>query len=446
MADTFASSLLENWSNFPLSSIQPGDLAKYLQFDPTTELYNWAGSGAFGPLHSVTRPDGRVVLPGSWEAEDLLHPSRDSGYGDYEFSEDLDDFMYEDPRRYTSVDDLWNKILNVSDKEDPEAYAEDVTSRWMDVAGNPIDIFEHGMNTLVDTYAAPQMPIDDFVRMNIQEGTTEEIDSLIKEYEDSQIINNLDYYNPSKGSGIINTELVPKSYEGMFKSRLNEPAIQALRYYLGQNDPDPFYDISEMVTQLKKEGLLGRYNPDEKFMAGVPHPLYHDQIGIVDDSITKNESRKDTAWHELLHFFETNYGLPGYMNKLNRYREKKPSRWTNLNKFRRGMDAHELIFGLQYGTSYMNPKDQEYSGSWSKNKWNQVMKSYEDARKANINENYAIMEGPNKLDRTGDMAVRSDIDYTYTPSVHNYNYSAPDRGDWGPGLHLNTGGIASLVL
>ena len=72
------------------------------------------------------------------------------------------------------------------------------------------------------------------------------------------------------------------------------------------------------------------------------------------------------------------------------------------------------------------------------------MKSYEDARKANINENYAIMEGPNKLDRTGDMAVRSDIDYTYTPSVHNYNYTTPDRGDWGPGLHLNRGGIASL--
>jgi hypothetical protein len=26
------------------------------------------------------------------------------------------------------------------------------------------------------------------------------------------------------------------------------------------------------------------------------------------------------------------------------------------------------------------------------------------------------------------------------------DYTAPDRGDWGPGLHLNTGGIASLVV
>ena len=455
MADTFSSSLLENWSNFPLSSIQPEDLAKYLQFDPTTELYNWAGSGAFGPLHSVTRPDGRVVLPGSWQTEDLLHPSRDSGYGDYEFNEDLDGYMYEDPRRYTSVDDLWNKILNVSDKEDPEAYAKDVTSRWMDVAGNPIDIFElgkgqHGMDTLVDTYAAPQMPIDDFVRMNIQEGTTEEIDSLIKEYEDSQMINNLDYYSPSKGSGIINTELVPKSYEGMFKSRLNEPAIQALRYYLGQNDPEPFYDISQQRGPHKDVNVnkLGQYNPDEKFMPGVPHPLYHDQIGIHDANITEEHegAGESTGWHELLHFYETNYGLPGYTDKLNRYREKKPSRWTDLNKFRRGMDAHKIINLLGYGTSTMNPKDQEYSGSWSKNQWNQVMKTYEAARKANINENYAIMEGPNKLDRSGNMPVRSDIDYTYTPSVHNYNYTAPDRGDWGPGLHLSTGGIASLVV
>ena len=28
----------------------------------------------------------------------------------------------------------------------------------------------------------------------------------------------------------------------------------------------------------------------------------------------------------------------------------------------------------------------------------------------------------------------------------NIDYTAPDRGDWGPGLHLSTGGIASLML
>ena len=72
----------EDWSNFPLSSIQPEDLAKYLQFDPTTELYNWAGSGALGPLHGVTLPSGEMVMPGGYETKELLHPSRDSyGYG-----------------------------------------------------------------------------------------------------------------------------------------------------------------------------------------------------------------------------------------------------------------------------------------------------------------------------------------------------------------------------
>jgi len=470
----------ENWSNFPLSSIQPQDLAKYLRFDPKTELHNWAGSGAFGPFHGVTLPNDEVVLPGGYETQDLLHPSMYNyevgDYGDYEFNEDIGDFMYNDPRRFTSVRDLWNKILNVTDKEDPAAYAEDLASRWVDAAGKPIDIFdlgigEHGMDTLVDTYAAPQMPIDDFVRMNIQEGTTEEIDSLIKEYEDQSRISNLDYYNTyekgktqtarnvpysSIGEGMINTELVPKPYEGMFKSRLNEPAIRALRYYLGQNDPEPFYDISEFMTPKGPHkdvdtGLLGQFNPDENLMPGVPHPLYADQIGIVDDSITKNKTREDTAWHELLHWYETNYGLPGYMDDLDKYREKKPWRKSQpkdyepfFNKWRRGHDAHRLIYGLDYGTSSMNPKDQEYKRSFSKNDWDQILKTYDDARKANVNENYEIMRGPDKLDRSSDWPVRSDIDYTYKPSVHNYNYSAPDRGDWGPGLHLNRGGLSSL--
>ena len=268
-------------------------------------------------------------------------------------------------------------------------------------------------------------------------------------YEDSQMINNLDYYNPNKASGIINTELVPKPYEGMFKSRLNEPAVQALRYYLGQDNVEPFYDISEFETprgphKEVDEGLLGQFNPDEKLMPGVPHPLYADQIGIVDDRITKDRSRKDTAWHELLHWYETNYGLAGYMNDSNRYRKNEPSRWTDWNKLERGFDAHKLIRGLQHGTSSMNPKDQRYKRSWSKNEWNEIMKTYEDSRKANINENYAIMEGPNKLDRTGDMAVRSDIDYTYKPAMGPVG--PPGQPVTGRHIGYNTGGIASLVL
>jgi len=34
-------------------------------------------------------------------------------------------------------------------------------------------------------------------------------------------------------------------------------------------------------------------------------------------------------------------------------------------------------------------------------------------------------------------------DFTTGPPVENY--TAPDRGDWGPGLHLARGGIVSLM-
>jgi len=235
--------------------------------------------------------------------------------------------------------------------------------------------------------------------------------------------------HPTEEHRKINTELKIQPNEGFFRYKFNEPGILAARRAAVDMD-EPIYDVSDISSD--EHGAVtqyGEYNPDLN------------QVGISDDWLGGKENKKSTAWHELLHWYERNYGIPAYLDQ-SRYREGLNSLY---NKFQRGVDVHHVIQGLQQGTMPAHKQKWESDRSYTKAQAGEIMNAYNAAKRINESENYKVMTGTDRLPfKASDvshggesMPIRPDFDYS--PS-----YTTPDRGDWGPGLHLARGGIASL--
>tara|TARA_Y100000361_G_C11128118_1_gene327244 strand:- start:34 stop:1257 length:1224 start_codon:yes stop_codon:yes gene_type:complete len=393
-------------TEYPLSKlVQPEDLAYFLQFTgPDQELYNLQGSPLLLDDRWVKMPDGEYRLSQNYKAQDYLNPS---SYGEYS------------ENRFIPLGDYLNILAANKDIDNVDDFLIDATSRMRDANNYPIDLFDesnfHTLETLVDTY-------NPYGNVN--------------EYTD------------------VNTELLQRPFSGFFRQYANEPGIEALRYYMGQENPQPFYDISleEFQPYRGEESIDRKFAPswddlDEYDEAGDTLGRFNseesDQIGIYDINLRNRKNKaKHTAMHELMHFLEKNYGMAGYMDQPNRYNQFPDSSGDNVNWHRmmkRGYDAHDIIYGIDKLTRQSNhPLYRKYlSGSISPDNFNAIQNTYNASKAANIKDNYQIVNKP-KLANISDFPIRSDISYDYKPPGTTY-------GPAGMG-GFNSGGIASLVI
>lgn len=396
-------------TEYPLSKlVQPEDLASFLQFTgPDQELYNLQGSPLLLDDRWIKMPDGQYRLSQSDFARPYLNP----------LSHTHDKFR---GNRFIPLKDYLNILAGDKEIDNVDDFLIDATSRMRDSYGDPIDLFsEYGLQdleTLVDTYNP---------------------------------YGNVDQYTD------VNTELLQRPFTGFFRQYANEPGIEALRYYMGQENPEPFYDVSlEEFQPYRGEELIDRKfaydweDFDEYDEAGSTLGRFNseegDQIGIYDINLRNRKNKaKHTAMHELMHFLEKNYGMAGYMDQPNRYNKLPNSPYTkNVNWYRmmkRGTDAHDIIYGIDKLTRQSNdPLYKKYlSGSISPDNFNAIQDTYNASKAANIKDNYQIVNKP-KLAHTSDFPIRSDISYDYKPPGTTY-------GPAGMG-GFNSGGIASLVI
>ena len=403
-----------DYKDHPLSDlIQPDDLAYYLQFDPRKELYNYQGSGLLFDDRYIKMPDGTYGISQGDEAQKYLNPK--SFYTDF----------YKD-NRFIPLREYLNILAGSKDIGNPEDFIIDATSRMTDQYGDPIDLFS--------------------------EYSSQDLDTLVDTYNP---YGNVNQYTS------VNTELERRPFSGFFGQYANEPGIEALRYYMGQENPEPFYDISleDFQTYRDDESVDRNFLPDYKmdrdyFEDGKTLGTYNSdrvaktgsgQIGIYDKNfIGENKNKaKHTAIHELMHFLEHGYGMAGYANQPNRYNQKTYEFDHNPNYYRqlkRGHDAHDIIYAFDQLSKYSdsNPFYKKYlSDPLNQESYDAMQNTFNTSKAANIKDNYQIVNKP-KFDNLERLPIRGDISYDYKPPGTTY-------GPAGMG-GFNSGGIASLVI
>jgi hypothetical protein len=380
---------------YPLSDlIQPEDLASYLQFDPREELYNYQGSGLLFDDRYIKMPDGTYDLSQSNEAQKYLNPK--SYYDDFYAG-----------NRFVPLREYLNTLAGSKDIGNPKDFIIDATSRMKDEYGYPIDLFSdssdfHNLDTLVDTYNP---------------------------------------YGNFTNNEAVNTELERRPFSGFFRQYANEPGIEALRYYMGQENPEPFYDLSleefqpyrddESVDRnfLSDYSMERDYNNSSKTLG-----LYNSdmsaknrsgQIGIYDDNLRNRKNKpKHTAMHELMHFLEQGYGIAGYTNEPGRYNESTYELDSDPNfyrKIKRGSDVHDSIYALDQlsRSSDNNPFYKQYlSDPLSQRSYDEMQNTFNASKAANIRDNYQIVNRP-KFDNLSDFPIRSDISYDFKENTNS---------------------------
>tara|TARA_R100000900_G_scaffold409_1_gene592 strand:+ start:133 stop:1356 length:1224 start_codon:yes stop_codon:yes gene_type:complete len=397
---------------YPLSDlIQPKDLASYLQFDPREELYNYQGSGLLFDDRYIKMPDGTYGLSQSNEAQDYLNPK--SYHNDFYAG-----------NRFIPVREYLNTLAGSKDIGNPEDFIIDATSRMKDEYGDTIDLFSdssdfHNLDTLVDTYNP---------------------------------------YGNFSNNEAVNTELKRQPFSGFFRQYANEPGIEALRYYMGQENPEPFYDLSLEEFQPYRDdesvdrNFLSDYSMERDYdnssrTLGLYNSDNVGQIGIYDDNLRNRENKpKHTAVHELMHFLEHGYGTAGYTNEPGRYNQRDYELSDDPNfyrKLKRASDVHDNIYALDQlsRSSDNNPFYKQYlSDALSQRSYDEMQNTFNASKAANIRDNYQIVNRP-KFDNLSDFPIRGDISYDLKESTnspgHPSNFNP--RGRKG-------GGLASFML
>lgn len=402
---------LDDFKEYPLSDlIQPEDLASYLQFDPREELYNYQGSGLLFDDRYIKMPDGTYGLSQADQAQQYLNPK----------------FYYNDfyaGNRFIPLREYLNTLAGSKDIGNPEDFIIDATSRMTDQYGNQIDLFSENssqdLDTLVDTYN----PYGNFDR-----------------------------------NEAVNTELERRPFSGFFRQYANEPGIEALRYYMGQENPEPFYDLSleEFQPYRDDESVDRNFLADWKMekdyddyskTLGMYNSDNFGQIGIYDDNLRNRENKpKHTAVHELMHFLEHGYGTAGYTNELGRYNQPEYEGSSDRNffrKYKRATDVHDNIYALDQlsRSSDNNPFHKKYlSDALSQRSYDEMQNTFNASKAANIKDNYQIVNRP-KFDNLSDFPIRGDISYDLKESTnspgHPSNFNPRGRKD---------GGLASFML
>ena len=401
---------------YPLSDlIQPEDLASYLQFDPREELYNYQGSGLLFDDRYIKMPDGTYGLSQADQAQQYLNPK--SYYDDFYAG-----------NRFIPVREYLNTLAGSKDIGNPEDFIIDATSRMKDEYGDPIDLFSdssdfHNLDTLVDTYNP---------------------------------------YGNFSNNEAVNTELERRPFSGFFGQYANEPGIEALRYYMGQENPEPFYDLSLEEFQPYRDdesvdrNFLSNYSMERDYdnssrTLGLYNSDNVGQIGIYDDNLRNRENKpKHTAVHELMHFLEHGYGTAGYTNEPGRYNQAEyegPSDRNFFRKYKRGTDVHNNIYALDQlsRSSDNNPFYKKYlSDALSQRSYDEMQNTFNASKAANIKDNYQIVNRP-KFDNLSNFPIRGDISYDLKESTNSPGHPS----NFNPHTNqqsMNAGGIASLML
>jgi hypothetical protein len=396
---------------YPLSDFQPKDLASYLQFDPREELHNYQGSGLLFDDRYIKMPDGTYGLSQADEAQDYLNPK--SYHND----------LYAG-NRFIPVREYLNTLAGSKDIGNPEDFIIDATSRMKDEYGDTIDLFSdssdfHNLDTLVDTYNP---------------------------------------YGNFSNNEAVNTELKQQPFSGFFRQYANEPGIEALRYYMGQKNPEPFYDLSLEEFQPYRDdesvdrNFLSNYSMERDYdnssrTLGLYNSDNVGQIGIYDDNLRNRENKpKHTAVHELMHFLEHGYGTAGYTNEPGRYNQRDYELNDDPNfyrKLKRASDVHDNIYALDQlsRSSDNNPFYKQYlSDALSQRSYDEMQNTFNTSKAANIRDNYQIVNRP-KFDNLSDFPIRGDISYDLKESTnspgHPSKFNPRGRKD---------GGLASFML
>jgi hypothetical protein len=396
---------------YPLSDFQPKDLASYLQFDPREELHNYQGSGLLFDDRYIKMPDGTYGLSQADEAQDYLNPK--SYHND----------LYAG-NRFIPVREYLNTLAGSKDIGNPEDFIIDATSRMKDEYGDTIDLFSdssdfHNLDTLVDTYNP---------------------------------------YGNFSNNEAVNTELKQQPFSGFFRQYANEPGIEALRYYMGQKNPEPFYDLSLEEFQPYRDdesvdrNFLSNYSMERDYdnssrTLGLYNSDNVGQIGIYDDNLRNRENKpKHTAVHELMHFLEHGYGTAGYTNEPGRYNQRDYELSDDPNfyrKLKRASDVHDNIYALDQlsRSSDNNPFYKKYlSDALSQRSYDEMQNTFNTSKAANIRDNYQIVNRP-KFDNLSDFPIRGDISYDLKESTnspgHPSKFNPRGRKD---------GGLASFML
>tara|TARA_R110002074_G_scaffold9159_1_gene36682 strand:- start:43 stop:1116 length:1074 start_codon:yes stop_codon:yes gene_type:complete len=356
-------------------------------------------------------PDGTYGLSQGNEAQKYLNPK--SYYDDFYAG-----------NRFVPLREYLNTLAGSKDIGNPEDFIIDATSRMKDEYGYPIDLFSdssdfHNLDTLVDTYNP---------------------------------------YGNFTNNEAVNTELERRPFSGFFKQYANEPGIEALRYYMGQENPEPFYDLSLEEFQPYRDdesvdrNFLSDYSMERDYdnssrTLGLYNSDNVGQIGIYDDNLRNRENKpKHTAVHELMHFLEHGYGTAGYTNEPGRYNERAYELDSDPNfyrKIKRGSDVHDNIYALDQlsRSSDNNPFYKQYlSDALSQRSYDEMQNTFNASKAANIRDNYQIVNRP-KFDNLSDFPIRGDISYDLKESTnspgHPSNFNP--RGRKG-------GGLASFML
>ena len=397
---------------YPLSDlIQPKDLASYLQFDPREELYNYQGSGLLFDDRYIKMPDGTYGLSQANEAQDYLNPK--SYHNDFYAG-----------NRFVPLREYLNTLAGSKDIGNPEDFIIDATSRMKDEYGDTIDLFSdtsdfHNLDTLVDTYNP---------------------------------------YGNFSNNEAVNTELKRQPFSGFFRQYANEPGIEALRYYMGQENPEPFYDLSLEEFQPYRDdesvdrNFLSDYSMNrDYFEDGKTLGMYNSdnfgQIGIYDDNLRNRKNKpKHTAVHELMHFLEHGYGTAGYTNEPGRYNQRDYELSDDPNfyrKLKRASDVHDNIYALDQlsRSSDNNPFYKQYlSDALSQRSYDEMQNTFNASKAANIRDNYQIVNRP-KFDNLSDFPIRGDISYDLKESTNSPGYPS----NFNPRKRKD-GGLASFML
>ena len=300
----------------------------------------------------------------------------------------------------------------------------DATSRMKDEYGDTIDLFSdssdfHNLDTLVDTYNP---------------------------------------YGNFSNNEAVNTELKQQPFSGFFRQYANEPGIEALRYYMGQKNPEPFYDLSLEEFQPYRDdesvdrNFLSNYSMERDYdnssrTLGLYNSDNVGQIGIYDDNLRNRENKpKHTAVHELMHFLEHGYGTAGYTNEPGRYNQRDYELSDDPNfyrKLKRASDVHDNIYALDQlsRSSDNNPFYKKYlSDALSQRSYDEMQNTFNTSKAANIRDNYQIVNRP-KFDNLSDFPIRGDISYDLKESTnspgHPSKFNPRGRKD---------GGLASFML
>jgi len=360
-------------------------------------------------------PDGTYGLSQADQAQQYLNPK--SYYDDFYAG-----------NRFVPLREYLNTLAGSKDIGNPEDFIIDATSRMKDEYGDQIDLFS--------------------------ENSSQDLDTLVDTYNP---------YGNFTNNEAVNTELERRPFSGFFKQYANEPGIEALRYYMGQKNPEPFYDLSlEEFQPYRDDESVDRnfladwkierdYDDSKDKSLGMYNSDNFGQIGIYDENLRNKKNKpKHTAVHELMHFLEHGYGTAGYTNEPGRYNQAEyegPSDPNFYRKYKRGTDVHNNIYALDQlsRSSDNNPFYKKYlSDALSQRSYDEMQNTFNASKAANIKDNYQIVNRP-KFDNLSNFPIRGDISYDLKESTNSPGHPS----NFNPHTNqqsMNAGGIASLML